>query len=229
MGIDFLSDVSAPFLLGLLTPLGAVCVLPLYPAFVASLANQLSAKRESHRLTIALFGLIMTSGVILFMLLLGLLFTTVLQVSLTRVIGIVSPIAFGILIVISVLLLVNIDVGRLLPRIHVPMVKNPLAKGLINVFFFGAVVVPCNPLFIATMFTRSLLSADFLGNLTKFLFFGIGLAFPLIAFALISTTASGIVIKVLTKYRRVINLIAGAVMLPVSVYYLLFVFKIFGG
>ncbi|TKJ46914.1 hypothetical protein CEE34_06445 [Candidatus Aerophobetes bacterium Ae_b3a] len=77
MSIDLVSNVSTPFLLGLLTPLGAVCVLPLYLAFVASLANQLFAKRESHRLTIALFGLIMTSGVILFMLLLGLLFTTV--------------------------------------------------------------------------------------------------------------------------------------------------------
>ncbi|MBA7673800.1 hypothetical protein ES703_82004 [subsurface metagenome] len=229
MGIDLLSDVWTPFLLGLLTPLGAVCVLPLYPAFVASLANQLSTKRESRRMTIALFGLIMTSGVILFMLLLGLLFTTVLQVSLTRVIEVVSPIAFGILIVISLLLLVNIDVGKLLPRIRVPMVRNPLAKGLINGFFFGAIVIPCNPLFIATMFTRSLLSADFLGNITKFLFFGVGLAFPLIAFALISTTASSAVIKFLTKYRRVVNFVAGAVMLPVSVYYLLFVFKILGG
>lgn len=229
MGIDFLSDVSTPFLLGLLTPLGAVCVLPLYPAFVASLANQLSTKRESHRLTIALFGLIMTSGVILFMLLLGLLFTTVLQVSLTRVIEVVSPIAFGILIVISFLLLVNIDMGRLLPRIRVPMVRNPLAKGLINGFFFGAIVIPCNPLFIATMFTRSLLSADFLGNITKFLFFGVGLAFPLVAFALISTAASATVINFLTKYRRIINLIAGGIMLPISVYYLVFVFRIFGG
>ncbi len=229
MGIDFLSDVSTPFLLGLLTPLGAVCVLPLYPAFVASLANQLSSKRESHRMTIALFGLIMTSGVILFMLLLGLLFTTVLQVSLTRVIEVVSPIAFGILIVISLLLLVNIDVGRFLPRIRVPMVRNPLGKGLINGFFFGAIVIPCNPLFIATMFTRSLLSAHFFGNMMKFLFFGIGLAFPLIAFALISTAASAIIIRFLATYRRVINLVAGAVMLPISVYYLVFVFRVFGG
>jgi len=124
---------------------------------------------------------------------------------------------------------VNIDVGKLLPRIHVPMVRNPLAKGLINGFFFGAIVIPCNPLFIATMFARSLLSADFLGNITKFLFFGVGLAFPLVAFALISTAASATVIRFLTKYRRVINLIAGAIMLPVSVYYLVFVFKIFGG
>jgi len=229
MGIDLLSDISVPFLLGLLTPLGAVCVLPLYPAFVASLANQLSAKRESRRWTIALFGLIMTSGVILFMLVLGLLFTTVLQVSLTRVIGIISPIAFGILIVVSLLLLLDVDVGKLLPRIHVPSVRNPLAKGFINGFFFGAIVVPCNPLFIATMFARILLSMDVLGNMMKFLFFGIGLAFPLLAFALISTTASGTIIRFLTKYRRVVNLVAGGVMLPISVYYLVFVFRIFGG
>lgn len=228
MGINFLLDVSIPFVLGLLTPLGAVCVLPLYPAFVASLSNQLSRKEPDKKI-IALFGLIMTSGVIGFMFLMGLLFTTILQVSLTKVIGILSPIAFGILIVISTLLLLNIDVGKLLPRIRVPSVKNPLTKGFINGFFFGAIVIPCNPLFIATMFARTLLSANVVGNILKFLFFGIGLAFPLLAFALISTAASQAIVEFLTKYRRVVNLAAGAIMLPISIYYLVFVFKIFGG
>ena len=123
----------------------------------------------------------------------------------------------------------NIDVGKLLPRIHVPMVRNPLAKGLINGLFFGAIVIPCNPLFIATMFARTLLSLDVLGNMMKFLFFGIGLAFPLLAFALSSTTASSAVIRFLTKYRKVVNLVAGAVMLPVSAYYLVFISRVFGG
>ncbi len=228
MEVELLSDIAVPFVLGLLTPLGAVCVLPLYPAFVASLSNQVSRK-ESDKKAIAMFGLIMTSGVIAFMFVLGLLFTTILQVSLTRVIEIISPIAFGILIVISVLLLSNIDVGKLLPRIRVPSVKNPLTKGFINGFFFGAVVIPCNPLFVATMFARTLLIQDVMGNLLKFLFFGIGLAFPLLAFALISTAVSQAVIGFLTTHRRMINVVAGAIMLPISVYYLVFVFRIFGG
>lgn len=228
MEIDLLSDIALPFVLGLLTPLGAVCVLPLYPAFVASLSNEVSRK-EPDKKVITLFGLLMTSGVIVFMFLLGLVFTTILQVSLTAVIEIISPIAFGILIVISILLLLNIDVGKLLPRVRVPLARSPLAKGFINGFFFGAVVVPCNPLFIATMFARTLLSLDVVGNILKFLFFGIGLAFPLLAFALISAAASQAIIGFLTMRRRVINLAAGAIMLPVSVYYLVFVFKIFGG
>lgn len=98
MEIDLLSDIALPFVLGLLTPLGAVCVLPLYPAFVASLSNEVSRK-ESDKKVITLFGLLMTSGVIVFMFLLGLVFTTILQVSLTAVIEIISPVAFGILIV----------------------------------------------------------------------------------------------------------------------------------
>jgi cytochrome c-type biogenesis protein len=226
--MDFLLDISVPFVLGLLTPLGAVCILPLYPAFVAALSNQLSREEPDPKI-IVLFGLVMSSGVTVFMFLLGLLFTTILQVSLTQVIGIVSPIAFGILIIISMFLLLNIDVGKLLPRIRVPSVKGPLLGGFIRGFFFGAIVIPCNPLFIATMFARTLLSLDFLGNILKFLLFGIGMAFPLLVFALISTAASKAIVGFLTTYKRFINLAAGVIMLPISVYYLVFVFRIFGG
>ena len=112
--MDMLGLLAEAFVLGLLTPLGAVCVLPLYPGFLAYLAGQVSGK-EAGRLTIFLFGLVITAGVILFMLILGILFTTVLQVSLTNVINIVSPIAFGILFIISLLLIFNVDIGPLPP------------------------------------------------------------------------------------------------------------------
>ena len=90
-----LANIVTSFILGLLTPLTAVCVLPLYPGFLAFLSNKFSGK-ESRR-TFFLFGLTILSGIIIFMILLGLIFTTVLQKSLTNVIGIVSPIAFVIL------------------------------------------------------------------------------------------------------------------------------------
>ncbi|MEE8318772.1 MAG: hypothetical protein V3R36_03940, partial [Dehalococcoidales bacterium] len=80
--MDLVSELGAAFILGLLTPLGAVCVLPLYPGFLVYLTSQLSGK-EPGRTTIIFFGIIITTGVILFMVILGLIFTTVLQVSLT--------------------------------------------------------------------------------------------------------------------------------------------------
>lgn len=221
-----LADLAESFVLGVLTPLGAVCVLPLYPGFLAYLSNRL-AGHEAHRRTILLIALSVTGGVIAFMFLLGILFTTILQVSLTRVIGIVSPIAFGILIIISLLLLLNVDIGRLLPRARIPRAKSPWLSAFLYGFFFGAIVIPCNPLFIAVFFTRSVSVLGFGANLLRFLAFGIGIAAPLVALAVLSTAASGAVIGFLTKHRSIINRIAGALMLGVSIYYLVFVFRIF--
>lgn len=226
MVMEFLSDLSTAFVLGLLTPLTAACVLPLYPGFLAYLSNQLSGK-ESDRKVLALFGVVIAFGVILFMLLMGLLFTTILQVSLTRVIGVISPAAFFILVIISLLLIFDVDLSRFLPKIHAPPAENPLARALTFGFFFGAIVIPCNPLFIAALFARTISTMSYLENLLSFLSFGLGMGFPLMAFSLISTASSTAVIGYLTKYKRVINLSAGAIMLVISVYYLVFVFGVF--
>ncbi len=225
--MELLSELGAAFVLGLLTPLGAVCVLPLYPGFLVYLTSQLSEK-EPRRTTIFFFGLIITSGAILFMFMLGLIFTSILKASLTNIIGIVSPIAFGVLLVISLLLIFNVDVGKFLPKAHTPTARNPWISAFIFGFFFGAIVVPCNPLFIAALFTRTISAIGFLENILRFLFFGIGIGFPLLVLAAISSTATDAIINFLTKHRRVINLIAGLIMLGISLYYLIFVFRIFG-
>ena len=174
-----------------------------------------------------LFGLIITAGVIIFMMLLGLVFTTILEVSLTNVIGIVSPIAFGILLIISLLLIFNVDVGRFLPKGRARTVRNPWVSAFIYGFFFGAIVVPCNPLFIAALFTRTVAAVGFFENVLRFLFFGIGIGFPLLVIAAISSTATDAIIGFLTRHKRAINIIAGVIMLGISMYYLVFVFKIF--
>ena len=221
-----IADFISSFVLGLLTPLTALCVLPLFPGFLAYLSTQMGHK-DNKRL-LALFGVIVTSGVITFMLLLGLIFTTLLQKSLTTVIGIVSPIAFAILLVISMFLIFNINVGKFLPQIHAPLTKNPLASAFVFGFFFGAIVIPCNPAFIATMFAKSLLIQNTIGNLINFLMFGLGMAAPLLLFSLVSLKASASIISFLTRYGRKINLIAGLLMFAIALYYLLFVFRIGG-
>jgi len=223
---SFLTDFVTAFVLGLLTPLTAVCVLPLYPGFLSYLANKLVGNEQNKKLLI-LFGLIVTSGVIVFMFLLGLIFTTFLQLSLTKIIGIISPIAFGILIIISILLIFDIDIGRFLPRVRTPAAKNPLFNAFVFGFFFGAIVIPCNPLFIAALFARSLTTMGFLTNILNFLAFGIGIGTPLLVFSIISSAASKSIISFLVKHKRKINLVSGIFMLIVSLYYLIFVFRIF--
>jgi cytochrome c-type biogenesis protein len=61
------AQLFGSFALGLATPLTAVCVLPLYPGFLAYLSNQ----SGEARLSIGPLAGLMATGVIAFMLLLG--------------------------------------------------------------------------------------------------------------------------------------------------------------
>jgi len=224
--VSFISDVGTSFILGLLTPLTAVCVLPLYPAFLSYLANKVSIPGQKPQ-PLYKYGLMVVLGVVVFMAILGLIFTTIFKASLTKVIGIISPIAFGILIIISILLIFNIDFAKYLPKAKTPQSEKPMRGAFLYGFFFGGIVIPCNPLFIAALFTSTLTTVDFAANMVKFLSFGLGIGFPLLVFSAISTTKSNAVIGFLSTHKRKINLIAGIAMFFISWYYLIFVFRIF--
>jgi cytochrome c-type biogenesis protein len=219
-----LEDFAASFVLGLLTPLTAACVLPLYPGFLSYLSGQLSDEQGS--LSPFRLGLLVSAGVISFMMLVGLIFTSILQVSLTNVIGIISPIAFGILALISVFLILGRDLP--IPQFSAPITGNPMLSAFTFGFFFGAIVIPCNPLFIAVFFAKSILNPDIILSIVNFLLFGLGISAPLIAFSFISGAATRTVIGFLGRHQRIINLVSGLVMLAVSLYYLIFVFRILG-
>jgi cytochrome c-type biogenesis protein len=216
------TGLGGSFALGLATPLTAVCVLPLYPSFLAYLSNQ-SAER---RLPISLLGALVAAGVLSFMLALGLVFTTALESSLTNVIGVVSPVAFGLLLVGSLLLLADVEFGRLFPTVDPPQSTHPVASAFGYGFFFGAIVVPCNPGFIAVFFARAFLFTDPVGSLLHFLAFGCGIAAPLVALATVSGRWQSRVMATLTGHSSLVNRATGAIMLVVSVYYLVFVFEV---
>ena len=59
------------------------------------------------------------------MVLFGFIFTKLFSVSLTNAIGIVSPIAFGILGIVSLMLIFDFDFSRLFPKVSAPIFKNP--------------------------------------------------------------------------------------------------------
>lgn len=225
--VSALTNLGLSFIAGLFAPIAAVCVLPLYPGFLAYLANQLSGK-ESKKSTFIILGLTVTLGVITSMLIFGLIFTSILKTSLTKAIGIISPIAFSILGGVSILMIFNFNIGKFFPQIHAPIKKNPFVSSFIFGFFFGAIVLPCNPASLIVLFALSTTTLSFTLNLFNFIVFGIGMAAPLLIFAIISSTKSKEVIDFLTRNKRKINLIAGIIMLIIALYYLIFVFRILG-
>lgn len=268
------------FLIGLATPLSAVCVLPLYPGFVVYLSNQspggasaASASASgspapesgsgstppetasgsgsgtggastgagavatatgrvpgggSGGYSPALLGVLVVAGVLAFMLGIGLLFSFVLQESLTVVVGSVSPLAFGLLAAISVVLLLDLEVFSRLPSVDPPQDRHPVVTALGYGFFFGAIVIPCNPGLIAFFLARSFLVTDPVGKLLSFFAFGLGMGAPLLGLALVSESLGKRFTRALARRKSVVNRVAGAIMLYVSAYYLLTVFDVFG-
>lgn len=216
------TQLLGSFALGLATPLTAVCVLPLYPGFLA----YLSTRSDDVRLPIGWLAALVGAGVVSFMLVLGVVFTTVLEISLTNVVGVVSPVAFAVLGAVSLLLLADVDVGRVLPSIEPPQSRHPVGSAFGYGFFFGAIVVPCNPGFIAVFFARAFLFTDPVASILHFLLFGTGIAAPLVGLAAVSGRWQSRILSILTRHRSAINRATGAVMLAIAVYYLVVVFRV---
>jgi cytochrome c-type biogenesis protein len=175
-------DLAITFWLGVLTPTTALCVIPLYPAFLARLARTVGERRDSRRY-LALFGVLVSAGVIAFMALMGVVFTTWLQASLTRVIGIVSPIAFAVILVAGVLLLIGWKPKR---KVRPNRITNPYLAAFVYGFFFGAIVIPCNPALIAAFFARVASTVDAAANIAHFTAYTLGIVAPLLAFSLVA-------------------------------------------
>lgn len=216
-----LTELVTSFTLGVVTPLTAVCVVPLYPGFVAYVANQ-----RDGGLSVGRVGTLVAAGVLLFMTVFGVLFTTLLEVSLTKAIGVVSPVAFGVLGVASLFLLADVEIGAALPTVEPPQSEYPALSALGYGFFFGGIVIPCNPGFIGIFLSRALLFQNPVGSLSNFYAFGFGIAAPLVGLAVVSTPWQNRVVSVLTGHQSLINRATGAVMLAVSLYYLTVVFGV---
>jgi len=219
--MSLLSEAATSFSLGLATPLSAVCVVPLYPAFLAFLSNQ-----DENAPSVARLGGMVALGVIAFMTAVGLVFTTLLEQSLTGVVSVVSPMAFALLAVLGVVLVADLHPQSRLPTAEPPQTQYPSLSAFAYGAFFGAIVLPCNPGFIAVFFARAFLFSDPVASLANFGSFGLGMATPLLAFAVVSEPWRDRVLGFLTGHRRAVDAVTGLVLLGVSLYYLFAVFAV---
>ncbi|MDD1728098.1 MAG: hypothetical protein LUQ50_03385 [Methanospirillum sp.] len=209
------------YLAGLYTPLGAMCVLPLYPGYLAFLAGRTAHEK---RISTLLLGGAVTAGVIGAMLAFGVVFVSILQVSTSLVIGYLGPVVYLLLAIMSVGMILGVDIGRIFPTIQTPEAKTPWITACLFGAFFGLVALPCNPASIIMLFALSTTTADFLANFINFVIFGIGMATPLLVLSAFSIDANRRVVSFLARYHGIINRGAGVLMLIVALYYLIFVF-----
>jgi len=217
------SSWGLAFLAGLLTPLGAVCVLPLYPGYVAFLAGPGDAVAGVWK-RVAM-GLITAAGILASMLLFGLVVVLILSYPISRALWILSPLAYLILGIIGLLLILDLFPEFTAP-VRLPGGRMPFIGALLFGLFFGVLVLPCNVAPIAILLALSTSTSDLFANLLNFLFFGIGMAMPLIVISGLSGLKGNLAAAFLTRHKRAINLVTGFLMVVVALYYLLIVFRI---
>lgn len=222
--MDLITATGISFSAGLFAPLGAVCVLPLYPGYLAWLANQVAGRNDSTLLF--RFSLIVTAGLIFAFLVVGFIFTWILRSSLSVATGIISMIAFMILAGASVCLILDIDLSRIIPTPNLSNHAGPYGNALIFGLFFGLIILPCNPAPVILLFALSVTAADFLENIAILIAFCIGIAIPVLLISVIPAATNNHLVRVLANHRRIINVVCGLFMLGLALYYLVWIFHL---
>jgi cytochrome c-type biogenesis protein len=224
LDVDPLSAAGISFLAGLLAPLGAVCVLPLYPGYLAWLANQ--AGEGTDRTLLFRFSLVVTAGIIFSFFVVGFIFTWLLRSSLSAAIGILSMVAFVFLAGASICLIGDVDLSRIIPSPKMLHPVGPYRNALLFGLFFGLIMLPCNPAPIILLFALSVNAVDVLENLIILIAFCIGIAIPVLLISLIPAATNYRLVRFLTTNRRGINVVCGLFMLVLALYYLVWVFHL---
>ncbi len=210
------------FLAGLYAPLGSPCVIPLYPGFLSFLAG--TGASSERKYSMLMLGCVVAAGVIISMLAFGIVYVTVVQVSLSRFLSLISPAAFLVLAAFSVVLILDIDFSRWTGTVSLPRSGRPLVDAFLLGLFFGIIILPCNAAAVVALLAIGTTLSGFLANLGSFFAFGMGMSLPLLGFAALSLSRSREVLAWLSRHRRAVRVVAGVVMLGVSLYYLIFVF-----
>ncbi|MBP1928759.1 cytochrome c-type biogenesis protein [Methanolinea mesophila] len=215
--MDDLSAWGISFVAGVLAPLTSPCVLPLYPGFIAFLSRQTG--NTGSRFTPVLLGLVVTAGVLLSMAVFGVIVSSLFAVPLSRMIGIISPVAFGVLAVAGLLLILGIEPG--IPvSIKTPRFRSPYPAAFGMGLFFGIVILPCNAISFVVLIALATTFTGLLANLTTFIAFGLGMAVPLFLIAALSARGGPGMVEWVTRHKRGIDLVTGIILLGISLYFL---------
>lgn len=212
-----LSQVLTSISIGLLAATSP-CVFPLYPGFLAyiSAAGEKDAERGVGQRKY-LLGVFVLLGVLTMMLILGAAISA-LSLSIGRVLAYLIPIADAILITLGLLLIFNRNPFSKLPQIRVPVFSGPYLNAFMYGLLYGPIALPCSGPLVVSIFTISLRSTAFAGQLGTFLWFGLGLGLPLLALSFLGGALQRPITLFFARHARWINLFSGLLILSLGIY-----------
>jgi cytochrome c biogenesis protein CcdA len=210
------------FLAGIYASVGAPCALVLYPGYISFLAGK--AGDEKHRPEPFTLGILVAIGVMVAMLFGGLIFSLAVEIGGGTVRNVFIPAAFIILFFFSILLIFDINFGKISVANPVPRLDNPFAAAFFLGLTFGIIILPCNAAAVIVLLALAATATGLFEGLGAFLLFGLGITLPLLVLAGLSQVASRPVLGFLTRHQRAIRFMSGIIMLMISVWYLTLLF-----
>ena len=218
--MDSLSLYWLSFLAGIYASVGSPCAFVLYPGYISFLAGRSGDEEPLYEpLTL---GILVALGVIVSMLIGGLLFSVAVKIGGAR--NAFTPVAFIILFFFSLLLIFDINLGKISVANPVPRLNNPFAAAFFLGMTFGIVILPCNAAAVVVLLALAATATSLFEGLGAFLSFGLGITLPLLILAGLSHGASRQVMRYLARHRRAIRLTGGIIMLMIAVWYLTLLF-----
>lgn len=208
------SEVLTAFSIGLLATTSP-CVFPLYPGYLAYLSGSYTAlEHRWMRFTLGLFVLV---GVLTMMLALGAVIA-VLSVSIGSVLRVTVPIADGLILLLGLLLLANINPFKQLPVIQSPVLRHPLANAYLYGLLYGPIALPCSAPLVVSIFALSLTADEALGKMAFFIWFGLGFGTPLLLLSWIAGGAQRAITRFFAQNAVWVNRVGGLVLIAIAVY-----------
>lgn len=204
------------FVLGNGAILGNVCVLPLYPGFIAFLGGM--AAKESSRRTRPLLGLMVFLGSMTIMLLLGwLLFE--LNRTFSSIFEWFLPVVFGTVILLGVSMLFGKNPFTRMTSIQVPVLKSPLVTAFVYGMVLGPMTLPCTgPLIVSTFVLGVGDPGSLIDGIVYFASFGLGFSWPLVALPLLATPVQQRMTRWLARHYAIIGRLSGALLIGVAIF-----------
>lgn len=191
------------------------CVLPLYPGFLAYLSGgqeTLAGSRGRYFL-----GFFVLAGVLTMMIALGGLIA-LLSVSIARALSLIVPLADLLILGLGILLLLNLNPFKGLPQIQVPVLSHPFVNAFLYGLLYGPVALPCSGPLVVGIFVYSLTAGEFIGQLSVFLWFGLGFGLPLLALSFLSGAAQRTITRLFARHARLINMVGGVILVGIALY-----------
>ena len=209
------AHLAPAFTIGLLATVNP-CVLPLYPGFLAYLAN--NKADPGVRSSVGYLGLLVLAGVMTMTLALGALIAALAE-ALGELTAFVAVPGTVVMIGLGLLLLFNVNpLARLPQLVTSPIRAGPYAGAFLYGLLYGPMILPCCGPLVVSMFSLSLGVVGFVEQLLFFLIFGLGLGLPLLALSFVPNAWGEWLLRQVTRRSQLISRLSGLVLLFLGIW-----------